>query len=88
MKLLLTTFVAIFLAELADKTQIATLLFASGKDVNRLHVFFGASLALICTSAIAVLVGKGLSEFASGRTIKVVAGSIFILIGIWTLLSK
>lgn len=88
MKLLLTTFVAIFLAELADKTQIATLLFASGKDVNRLYVFLGASLALICTSAIAVLIGKGVSEIASERTIKVVAGSIFILIGIWTLLSK
>ena len=88
MKLLITTFVAIFLAELADKTQVATLLFASGKDVNKLYVFFGASLALICTSAIAVLVGGGISQFASARTIKIVAGSIFILIGVWTLVAR
>ena len=47
LKALLTVFVTIFLAELGDKTQLATLLYASDKDVAKLTVFLGASLALI-----------------------------------------
>ena len=46
-KLLFTIFAAVFVAELGDKTQLATMLFAADKEVNRLTVFLGASLALV-----------------------------------------
>ena len=47
LKTLFTVFGAVFVAELGDKTQLATLLFAADKDVNRWIVFLGASLALL-----------------------------------------
>jgi len=50
-KLLLTVFATVFLAELGDKTQLATLLFASRADARLLTVFAGASVALVTTSA-------------------------------------
>jgi putative Ca2+/H+ antiporter (TMEM165/GDT1 family) len=88
MKLFLTTFIAIFIAELGDKTQLATLLFAANKDVSKWLIFFAAASALILTSAIGVLVGSGLSQFISEKTLKTVAGMGFIIIGTWTLISK
>jgi putative Ca2+/H+ antiporter (TMEM165/GDT1 family) len=48
-KLLFTVFATIFVAEVGDKTQLATLLYASGAEVSNLTVFLGASLALIWT---------------------------------------
>lgn len=84
-KLLFIVFGSVFLAELGDKTQLATLLFCSGKDVSRLTVFLGASMALVATSAIAVLAGTFLSLYISERQLNVVAGIGFIAIGIWTL---
>lgn len=88
MKLFLTAFITIFLAELGDKTQLATLLFAANKEVNKWLIFFAAASALVLTSAIGVLVGSGLSQFISERTLKTIAGIGFIIIGAWTLLSK
>lgn len=88
MKIFLTAFITIFLAELGDKTQIATLLFASGKDNSKWVVFLGAALALTLTSAIAVLLGGTISEYVSEKTLKLVGGAGFIVVGIWTLLAK
>ncbi len=87
MKIFFSTFIGVFLAELGDKTQLATLLFAANKNASKLFVFFGASLALIATSAIAVLIGGVLSTMVSERLLKLVAGSGFILIGLWTVIS-
>jgi len=84
-KLFLTVFATVFFAELGDKTQIATILFAGNKDVNKLTVFIGASLALILTSAIGVLVGSTLSDFVNGKYLSYIAGVGFILVGIWTI---
>ncbi len=84
-KLLLTVFTAIFIAELGDKTQLATLLFAADKDVSKLTVFVGASLALILASAIGVLAGGLIAHTISAKVLNYVAGSGFILIGLWTL---
>jgi len=64
-KLLFTVFATIFVAEIGDKTQLATLLYASGAEVSRLTVFLGASLALILTSALGVLVGAALSHYVN-----------------------
>lgn len=88
MKIFLTAFITIFLAELGDKTQIAPLLFAANKDHSRLIVFLGAALALISTSAIAVLLGNTLSNFVDEKTLKIIGGIGFLAVGIWTLVSK
>lgn len=84
-KVLLTVFTAVFIAELGDKTQLATLLFAADKEVSKLTVFIGASLALILASGIGVLAGGVISQYVSERTLNYVAGAGFIAIGIWTL---
>lgn len=88
MNLLLTTFATVFLAELGDKTQLATLLFAADKNANRLMVFVGAALALIVTTLIAVLIGKYAAEFINPKVLKLIAGVGFIAVGIWTLAVK
>ena len=84
-KVLLTVFAAVFIAELGDKTQLATMLFAADKEVSKFTVFIGASLALIVASAIGVLAGSLISQFVSEKQLHYVAGIGFIGIGIWTL---
>lgn len=84
-KVLFTVFAAVFVAELGDKTQLATMLFAADKQVSKLTVFVGASLALIVASAIGVLAGSLISQFVSEKQLNYVAGIGFIGIGIWTL---
>jgi putative Ca2+/H+ antiporter (TMEM165/GDT1 family) len=85
-KLLFTVFASVFIAELGDKTQLATMLFASGKEVSKLTVFLGASLALILASGIGVLAGSVLSQFVSEKQPHYIAGIGFVGIGIWTLI--
>lgn len=84
-KILFTVFVTVFVAELGDKTQLATMLFASGQNVSRLSVFLGSALALITTSALGVLAGDLISRYLSEKQLSVIAGLGFIIVGIWTL---
>jgi putative Ca2+/H+ antiporter (TMEM165/GDT1 family) len=84
-KLFLTVFASIFVAEMADKTQLVTLLFAADKAVNKWVIFLGSASALVLASAIGVLVGTMLSHVVSVRMMSVVAGTGFILVGAWTL---
>ena len=84
--ILLTVFISVFIAELGDKTQLATMLFAANKEFSRLTVFIGASLALIVASAIGVLAGSVMSQYICEKYINYVAGIGFIGIGIWILL--
>ena len=85
LKVFATVFVAVFIAELGDKTQIATMLFASDKEVGKLTVFAGASLALIVATAIGVVAGSLLSEYISEKLLSYVAGVGFMLIGSYTI---
>jgi putative Ca2+/H+ antiporter (TMEM165/GDT1 family) len=85
-KILLTVFASVFIAELGDKTQLATMLFAADKDVSKWTVFLGASLALIVASAIGVAAGSVLTHYVSEKQLHYVAGTGFIVIGLWTLL--
>jgi len=79
-------FGTVFIAELGDKTQLATLLFAADKEVNKWLVFVGASVALVATSALGVLGGAVISQYVSERTLHLIAGFGFIAIGAWTLI--
>ena len=79
-----TTFATVFLAELGDKTQLATLSFAASGS-SRLAVFAGSAIALICTSAIAVLFGEALARVISPRTLQKLAGLLFLVMGAWVL---
>ena len=85
LKILSTVFTSVFIAELGDKTQLATMLFASDKDTNKLTVFVGASAALIVTSALGVVAGSVLSQYVSEKVLHYLAGIGFIAIGVWTL---
>ena len=84
-KILLTVFLTVFVAELGDKTQLATLLFAADKTVNKLSVFAAASLALVIATAIGVLAGSLLSNYINEKYLHYIAGIGFIGIGIVTL---
>ena len=88
MKAFFTVFVTIFLADLGEKTQLATMLFSAEAKTSRWVVFAGSAAALVLAAAIGVLVGGQIERFISPRTLKVVAGVGFIAIGIWTLVAK
>lgn len=85
-KILSTVFTSVFIAELGDKTQLATMLFASDKDTSKLTVFVGAALALVVTSALGVAAGSVISQYISEKTLHYAAGIGFVAIGIWTLM--
>jgi putative Ca2+/H+ antiporter (TMEM165/GDT1 family) len=81
-KVLFTTFGMIFLAELGDKTQLATLTFAA-ESRARFAVFLGSAGALILTSLLAVVFGAGLSRLIPAHYVKLGAGVLFVLLGVW-----
>jgi putative Ca2+/H+ antiporter (TMEM165/GDT1 family) len=87
-KTFFTVFATIFVAELGDKTQLATLLYASDVKTSKTLVFAAAALALVLTSLIGVLAGGFIGRHVSERTLRWVAGTGFIIVGLWTLLSS
>ena len=80
-KLFFTTFGAIFLAEMGDKTQIATLTFAAGAS-SRWIVFAASAGALVATSAVAVLGGEVIARYVSPAWMHRAAGTVFIVLGV------
>ncbi len=82
---LVSIFVVVFLAELGDKTQLATLLFASDRDLSPLLVFIAAASALVLSTALAVLVGSQGARYLEMIPLRLIAGLGFIAIGAWTL---
>jgi putative Ca2+/H+ antiporter (TMEM165/GDT1 family) len=87
-KLFVTVFVTVFLAEIADKTQVATVLYATQSGNDKVTVFLGSAIALVIASAIAVFAGAMFSHWLNPRYVSWVAGGAFILVGIWVLVSK
>ena len=81
MKSYAAVFLSVFIAELGDKTQLATLLFASTADTSRLGVFLAAAGALILSTLIAVLVGERLGAWLRPDLLRTVAGLGFVAIG-------
>lgn len=84
-KIFFTIFASVFVAELGDKTQLATMLFATDKAVSKYTVFLAASGALIVASAIGVLAGSLLSGYINEKYLHYIAGVGFIAIGAFTL---
>jgi len=82
---LVAIFGTVFMAELGDKTQLATVLFASDAANRPLWVFAAASAALLAATAIGVAAGSLLSSYVNTRHLSVLAGVGFIVIGAWTL---
>lgn len=83
----LLVFGTVFMAELGDKTQLATVLYASEARFGRSGVFIAASLALLVATALAVLAGDFVAKYIPVRWLQMVAGAGFVAIGVWTLYS-
>lgn len=84
LKIFLSTFGMVFLAELGDKTQLATFCLSADCD-PKVSVFFGAALALVLSTLIAVTFGSTLSRFVPEHYIKIGAGIFFLVAGVWML---
>jgi putative Ca2+/H+ antiporter (TMEM165/GDT1 family) len=85
---ILTVFFTVLIAEMGDKTQLATMLYATDERFGRFAVFAAAAAALVASSAIAVLAGSVITRFVPETTLKIAAGVGFIAVGIWTLVSS
>lgn len=87
MSQLLVIFATVFFAELGDKTQLATVLFATDKEQSRWLIFVAAAAALVCSTAIAVVLGTLAEKYLTAIPLKLIAGIGFIVIGGWTVWS-
>ncbi|MBW2011276.1 MAG: TMEM165/GDT1 family protein [Deltaproteobacteria bacterium] len=85
-KLMLTTFALVFMAELGDKTQLAVFCL-SAENNSKVSLFIGSVCALSLSSLLAVVFGDAISRVLPANYIKIGAGTFFILVGVWTLLS-
>lgn len=86
MRDLLAMFVTVFLAEFGDKTQLATVLFASERKLSPWAVFAACGGALLLSAAIATFLGTVASKYLAGVPFKLFAGIGFIVIGAWTVM--
>ena len=80
--ILITSFTTIFLAELGDKTQLATLIL-SAQSGRPLIIFFGAALALISTSLLGVLIGRWIANNLPRQRFTVISGIIMLSLGLY-----
>jgi putative Ca2+/H+ antiporter (TMEM165/GDT1 family) len=81
MRALITMFITIFIAELGDKTQLATMLFAAEKKTPALTVFVASAGALVLGAALSVLLGMMAGKFLEQWPLKLIAGIGFLVIG-------
>jgi len=88
MKTYLVLFASIFMAELGDKTPLATLVFSTTPGVSRLGVLLAASAALIISTVLAVMIGSQLERWVVSAQLKLGAGLVFIGIGAWMVLTR
>lgn len=84
-KTFFVVFGTVFLAELGDKTQLATVLFAAKPSASLLTVFAGSALALLLSSGLAVAAGAFVSHYVDPRYLAFIAGAGFVIIGVWTI---
>ena len=87
LKALAVIFGTVFMAELGDKTQLATVLFAAKAQHSPWLIFLASSAALVCAAGLGVLAGGWVSRHVDTRILSIVAGIGFIAIGAWTLIA-
>jgi len=80
-----TVFLTVFVAEIGDKTQLATMLYAADAQRSRWTVFLGSAAALVVAAGIGVLAGALIGKAVPPHAIKWAAGLGFILVGLWTI---
>jgi putative Ca2+/H+ antiporter (TMEM165/GDT1 family) len=85
MRAYVLVFLSVFLAEIGDKTQLATVLFATDARLSRWGVLAAAAGALVASTAAAVTAGSWLAALVEPRHLRLVAALGFIAIGIWML---
>lgn len=85
LKIFFTVFFTIFLGELGDKSQLATLLFSTDSQVSKWVVFAASSLALVCATALGVMLGSALSAWINEKYLSYVSGATFILVGLFVI---
>ncbi len=88
LKLFATVFLTVFVAELGDKTQLATLLYASDASHSKMIVFAASAAALVATSGIAVLAGSFVANYVDPKIMNWLAGLGFVGVGLWILLIR
>jgi putative Ca2+/H+ antiporter (TMEM165/GDT1 family) len=90
LRLFIAAFASVFVAELGDKTQLATMALSGGASGARTRfvVFLGAALALVATSAIGVLAGAAVGRFVSPAMLRRIGGVLFLVMGAWMLVTK
>ena len=82
LSIFLTSFTTIFIAELGDKTQLATLML-SAESGKPMIVFLGSSFALLCSSIVGVVIGKWLSKKISKEKFALFTGILMTLVSVW-----
>ena len=87
MKTFWVIFISVFLAELGDKTQLATMSFASSAQKGTFPwlVFWASASALVLSSLVGTLFGASLTRFINPLYLKIVSGILFLIIGIFLL---
>ncbi len=85
MQIFVTVFVTVFVAELGDKTQLATMLYAADGHHPLLTIFLAAASALVLSTALGVLAGSLVAQYLNPKILTWVAGLGFVAIGLWTL---
>lgn len=84
LKIIITTFCMVFIAELGDKTQLQTMLIAT-QTQSKFAVFIGASLALVFSALLGVIAGTYITRYIPPNYLQYGAGMAFIIIGILTI---
>ena len=88
MKAYAVVFLSMFLAEVGDKTQLATLFFATNPAVSKVGVFAAAAGALVVSTLLAVAVGAQLSAWVPPERLRILGALGFVAIGLWMLLAR
>ncbi len=78
---MLPIFSSVFMAELGDKTQVATVCFIAGGGCSKAEVFWASALALVLSTFLAVVFGGAISRFIPPHFLKIGAGAVFVVMG-------
>ena len=87
LKVMLSTLALVFIAELGDKTQLATMLL-DAQTRSPVSVFVGAGLALLASALLGVLLGTAITQVLPLRYIRLGAGGFFVIVGLFLLLGR